>query len=354
MVIENSFAFALLNWYKTHQRTLPWRISKNPYHIWVSEIMLQQTRVDTVIPYYNHFLAALPDVASLAAVQEETLLKLWEGLGYYSRVRNMQKAAKILMKDYGGQMPPSFSQLQKLPGIGPYTAGAIASIAFALPVPAVDGNVLRVFSRLYEIEEDISFASTKKTVFELVAQNISTDNPGDFNQALMDLGSTLCTPISPKCHACPLRDLCQGFLSASQERYPIKLPKPAPRLVPVTLGLFFDEEKVLVQKRSENLLKGLWVFPLVEGDDSQEVLIESRTPAICPEEYEALGLLGQARHVFTHKIWEMNIYGFRITKPSPSFEGSWVSLAELYRLPMPTAVKKAKELAKGYLTNQRA
>lgn len=343
----------LLHWYDQHKRSLPWRDTKDPYKIWVSEIMLQQTRVDTVIPYYNRFLAQLPTVRHLAEISEEPLLKLWEGLGYYSRVRNMQKAAQILVRDYNEQLPASFDQLQHLPGIGPYTAGAISSIAFSLPVPAIDGNVLRVFSRLFEVEKDITFPKTKKTIFSLVESHIDAHRPGDFNQAIMDLGAGICIPVLPQCSLCPLKTRCQSYASHSQERYPVKLPKAPPRSVSVAVGLFIYKNQILVQKRTENLLKGLWLFPLVEGDDTEDALVETYLTDIPDISIRSLGFLESARHIFTHKIWEMNIYGFSLSSIPDHLLGQWVSLSELHRLPMPTAVKSAKKLAQHYLSRQQ-
>lgn len=220
-----SFREKLLNWYDENKRDLPWRRSKNPYHIWVSEIMLQQTRVDTVIPYYERFLDWFPTVESLATAPEERLLKAWEGLGYYSRVRNMQDAAQQIMTDFGGQFPNTYEGISSLKGIGPYTAGAISSIAFNLPEPAVDGNVMRVLARLFEVNHDIGIPSNRKIFQAMMEILIDPERPGDFNQALMDLGSDIEAPVNPRPEESPVKDFSAAYQNGTMDRYPIKAPK---------------------------------------------------------------------------------------------------------------------------------
>ncbi|NLB89668.1 MAG: A/G-specific adenine glycosylase, partial [Clostridiales bacterium] len=305
-------------------------------------------------PYFQRFYHQLPTIEALAACPEESLLKLWEGLGYYSRVRNMQKAAKQLLSEHQSNLPSSYEQLVKLPGIGPYTAGAIASIAFSLPVPAVDGNVLRVFSRLYEIQEDISFSATQKKVFSLVEGLISTERPGDFNQALMDLGSRVCVVGTPNCDLCPLFSFCQAYENETQESYPIKMGKAPPKTVEVVVGLFFHKNKVLIKKRTSRLLQGLWVFPLLENETDPFELFNSSFPSIQAASFTpSFHLSAEAHHIFTHRVWQMQIY----VCPCPStFLTStsdlqqWVDLSSLHLLPMPTAMKAAKKLAETYLS----
>ena len=219
---------ALLPWYREHKRDLPWRHTKEPYHIWVSEIMLQQTRVEAVKGYYARFLARLPDIESLAVCDDDELHKLWEGLGYYSRVRNLKKAARIMMAEHGGAFPRDYAAVRALPGIGDYTAGAVCSIAFSLPTPAVDGNVLRVLARLRADDAPIDLPATKKRVQQELAEIYPTDCPGEFTQALMELGATVCVPGGePKCGICPCREFCRG--REMWQQLPVKLPKKAKR-----------------------------------------------------------------------------------------------------------------------------
>jgi len=260
-----SFQEKLLAWYDKEKRDLPWRRSNNPYHIWVSEIMLQQTRVDTVIPYYHRFLKTFPTIDSLAKAQEEELLKVWEGLGYYSRVRNMQKAAIQIMEEFGGEFPSTIEEIQTLKGIGPYTAGAIASIAFNLPEPAVDGNLMRVISRLFEIGLDIGNPSNRK-VFQAVAEKIiSKERPGDFNQALMDLGSDIESPVTPHPEDSPVKEFSAAYLNGTMHLYPVKIPKKKP--VPMKWQAFViqnEEGQYLLEKNTyADLLSGFWHFPLI-------------------------------------------------------------------------------------------
>lgn len=220
-----SFRQKLLTWYDENKRDLPWRRSNNPYHIWISEIMLQQTRVDTVIPYYERFLDCFPTVKDLAIAPEERLLKAWEGLGYYSRVRNMQEAAQQIVAEFEGEFPHTYEGIFSLKGIGPYTAGAVASIAFGLPEPAVDGNVMRVLSRLFEVNLDIGIPANRKVFQTMMEMLIDPERPGDFNQALMDLGSDIEAPVNPRPEDSPVKEFSAAFLHGTMEKYPIKAPK---------------------------------------------------------------------------------------------------------------------------------
>lgn len=301
----------LTDWYQTAARDLPWRRSRNPYHIWLSEVMLQQTRVDTVIPYYERFLAALPDIPALAGADEELLHKLWEGLGYYSRVRNLQKAARQMTDQYGGQLPPSYDALLNLCGIGEYTAGAVASIAFGEAVPAVDGNVLRVMSRLLAAEGDILSPRVKKGFGGLLREEMPQDRPGDFNQAMMDLGATICLPNrAPRCEDCPVNALCLGAERGQQSAFPVKAPKARRQVQERTVLLILDEGgRILLRKRpSEGLLAGLWEFPNLEGRLSrEEVAAFLQARGIAPVKLQTLR---EAKHIFTHLEWRMT--GFLI------------------------------------------
>ena len=267
-----SFRQKLLAWYEENKRDLPWRRSKNPYHIWVSEIMLQQTRVDTVIPYYERFLDWFPTVEALANAPEQRLLKAWEGLGYYSRVRNMQVAAQQIMNEFDGEFPSTYEGILSLKGIGPYTAGAISSIAFNLPQPAVDGNVMRVLARLFEVNHDIGNPSNRKIFQAMMEILIDPDLPGDFNQALMDLGSDIEAPVNPRPQDSPVKDFSAAFLHGTMDRYPIKAPKKKP--IPIYLkALVVSNEKgqfLLEKNESEKLLAGFWHFPLIEVNEFSE------------------------------------------------------------------------------------
>ena len=259
----NEIVVPLVNWYQEHKRQLPWREQKNPYYIWISEIMLQQTRVEAVKPYFDRFIKALPTVADVARCEESRLLKLWEGLGYYNRVRNIQKAAVKIMEEYHGNFPRDYDSLQKLPGIGEYTAGAVASIAFDVPVPAVDGNVLRVISRIQESEEDILKPQTKKRIRRELTEIMPVEEPGVFNQALMDLGAMICLPNGlPKCEACPLRKLCLAHLHGRTDEIPVR-KKAGLRKRP-----FWSFRTGIIWRCGKDLKRGCWPacmsFPIMK------------------------------------------------------------------------------------------
>ena len=263
-----AFRKALLDWYDKEKRDLPWRRTSDPYSIWVSEIMLQQTRVDTVIPYYHNFLDKFPDIAALAAAPEDAILKAWEGLGYYSRVKNMQKAAQQIVADYNGVFPKNLQEIAKLKGIGPYTAGAVSSIAFQIPEPAVDGNVMRVMSRLFEIDADITKPASRKIFEAVVRELIDPERPGDFNQALMDLGSSICSPLNPQPEISPIKAFNAAYKNGTMHLYPVK--SKAKRPVPMNLqGIILQnkEKQFLLEKRpSSGLLADFWTFPLIQLD----------------------------------------------------------------------------------------
>ncbi len=325
----------IADWYSLSRRVLPWREKPTPYRIWISEIMLQQTRIEAVIPYYRRFLAELPDVAALAEVDDERLMKLWEGLGYYSRARNLKKAAQVVMRDYGGTLPSSAAQLKTLPGIGDYTAGAIASIACGQAEPAVDGNVLRVLSRLVESEADVLAPATKKAMTALLrAHYPSGADAALVTEGLMELGETVCLPNgAPKCSLCPLRSLCLAGERGTAERYPVKAP-PRPRRIEerTVLLLRCGEHWAIRQREKKGLLAGLWEFPNEEGFVSEEALL-ARYP-------EALSLLpcGEARHIFTHVEWHMR--GYMLELPAETEGLVWESAGEIRgRYSIPTALR---------------
>lgn len=301
----------LLDWYSQGRRILPWREEPTPYHVWLSEIMLQQTRVEAVKPYYDRFLKALPDIPSLAEAGEEVLLKLWEGLGYYNRVRNLQRAAKQIMADYNGQMPREWEELKKLPGIGSYTAGAVASIAYGKKAPAVDGNVLRVLSRVRKDPRDILDAKVKKAVEQELLFVIPEDRPGDFNQAMMELGATVCLPNGkPKCEVCPLRGFCRVRALGCMTEYPKKAPKKARETEERTVLILQDDARAALTRREDKgLLAGFYEFPCLSGKRSAEQVL-----AYLKElGFVSLRIkeLGEEKHIFTHKEWHMTGYCVR-------------------------------------------
>lgn len=307
----------LLHWYEYNRRILPWREDPTPYHVWVSEIMLQQTRVEAVKGYYDRFLACLPDVSALAEAEEEELLKLWEGLGYYNRVRNMQKAAKILVEQYGGEMPADYEAIRALPGIGDYTAGAISSIAFGLPYPAVDGNVLRVMSRITCSEEDIAKESTKQKLKQDLTMIMPSES-GDFNQSLMELGATICIPNGkPLCEQCPVMHLCKAFREGRETELPVKSGKKERRIEHRAVFLVSCGDRTLLHRRPEKgLLAGLWEFPNVTvgkkpgaryGTQKQvtETLTETLKELPLGEKGAVPKKGKKAKHIFSHVEWHM-------------------------------------------------
>ncbi|WP_456289208.1 A/G-specific adenine glycosylase [Paenibacillus sp. AK002] len=318
------FSLELLDWYEINKRDLPWRRHRDPYYIWVSEIMLQQTRVDTVIPYFHRFIERFPTIQSLADAPEDDVLKCWEGLGYYSRARNLQAAARQVTEQYDGVMPSGKDEVSGLKGIGPYTSGAIRSIAFNIPAAAVDGNVMRVLSRYFLIEEDIMKVKTRTKMEELVLTLVPDGRASDFTQALMELGALICTPKSPKCLVCPVMEHCSARLEGKEESLPIKTkakpPRPEYRLTAIVEGTGVHEGKILIRKRpAAGLLAGMWELPhvIVPADGSS-------VPAAMPEEtamvrlrdalleegvpVQPIGHVMDAEHTFSHIQWNMGVY----------------------------------------------
>ena len=299
----------LINWYNKVKRDLPWRENLDPYRILVSEIMLQQTQVVTVIPYFKRFMALFPTTKQLAEADEQTLLKAWEGLGYYSRARNLQESARMI--EALGQFPTTYEGILKLKGVGPYTAGAIGSIAFSLATPAVDGNVFRVISRVCCIFEDIGKAKTRKTFETVVADIISRENPGDFNQGLMELGATICKPKSPKCLECPIRNYCQAYEQGVDELLPVKSKTGKQTKVKFVVGIVQNQYgELLIQKRPNyGLLANFYELKSFEyqGEvEPQELLIHNLTEA--GYQVESIQPIGTFNHPFSHRIWEMESY----------------------------------------------
>ncbi|HIY56553.1 MAG TPA: A/G-specific adenine glycosylase [Candidatus Dorea merdavium] len=302
----------LIQWYRENRRDLPWRRQPSPYHVWVSEIMLQQTRVEAVKPYYQRFLSALPGVRDLAEVPEDQLLKLWEGLGYYNRVRNMQKAARQVMADYGGEFPVTYEGIRSLAGIGSYTAGAIASFAYGLPKPAVDGNVLRVIMRLTGDDSDIMKQSTKRQVEENLEPVIPADAASDFNQGLIELGALVCVPNGqPKCEACPLARMCRARMEGRIEELPVKTRAKERRIEERTILVFRDGEKTAIGKRPDKgLLAGMYELPNYPGHMSRkEVAAYSKEIGLMPVRIKKLP---EAKHIFSHVEWHMTGYEVRV------------------------------------------
>lgn len=319
--MQDTITKPLLKWYGENKRVLPWREKKNPYEIWVSEIMLQQTRVEAVKPFYERFMRELPNVAALAVCPEEKLLKLWEGLGYYNRVRNMQKAAQKIMEVYDGVFPADYEALKGLPGIGNYTAGAVASIAFCIPVPAVDGNVLRVMARLREDGEDILKQSVKNRVEAELTEIMPAEDPGAFNQAMMDLGAMVCLPNSaPKCEVCPLFDQCLAGQHQTWTEYPFKKSAKPRRIEDRTVLLFLDGAHTAVRKRpKKGLLAGLYEFPNFDGVLSeQEALEEAEKFGVTPLHIQALP---PYKHIFSHVEWHITGYAIKIAGNDVEQEG---------------------------------
>ena len=319
----------LLSWYEKNKRILPWREEPQPYHVWLSEIMLQQTRVEAVKPYYSRFLEAIPSIKDLAAAPEEQLLKLWQGLGYYSRVRTMQRAAKILHEQYGDCLPGSYDELIRLPGFGEYTAGAVASIAFGIPVPAVDGNVLRVYSRVEASYADIGKPEVRKEVTRQIAAIEPREQAGDFNQSLMELGATVCLPNgAPKCMVCPLNGICEGYRRGVAGELPKKAPKAKRKVEERTILLLTDGKKIALQKRPDSgLLASMWEFPNLLGFRSQEeimALLQQKKAAVLSAEP-----LKPVKHIFSHIEWHMKGWLLYIGEISAMPEFSWVTVKEL-------------------------
>ena len=359
-----SFRQKLLAWYDENKRDLPWRRSKNPYHIWVSEIMLQQTRVDTVIPYYERFLDWFPTVESLANAPEERLLKAWEGLGYYSRVRNMQTAAQQIMEDFDGEFPSTYEGISSLKGIGPYTAGAISSIAFNLPQPAVDGNVMRVLARLFEVNHDIGNPSNRKIFQAMMEVLIDPDRPGDFNQALMDLGSDIEAPVNPRPQESPVKDFSAAYQHGTMDRYPIKAPKKKP--IPIYLKALVVQNSqgqfLLEKNESEKLLAGFWHFPLIEVDEfsdqtqdldlfsqvAEPILELGPSPQESFEQDYDLEVdwqdlrFEEVKHVFSHRKWHIQIIAGQVTETQEYVDREvlWLSPEEFINYPLANPQQK--------------
>lgn len=340
----------LLHWYERNARILRWREEPKPYYVWVSEIMLQQTRVEAVKGYFDRFLAELPDIKALAEAEEEKLLKLWEGLGYYNRVRNMQKAAQVVMQEYGGELPADYEALKKLPGIGSYTAGAIASIAFGIPEPSVDGNVLRVLKRVAASFDDITKEKVKKELEDDVRRIMPKERPGDLNQALMELGATVCLPNGkPLCEQCPVMHLCKAFHAGCEMQIPVKPPKKERKIEERTVFVIKQEcnnalEIVLHKRPDKGLLSGMWELPNMEGH-LQETEVQFRFPEA------EITRLPDGKHIFSHVEWRMWCYEIKLAqaKALPDFINEGTRPFTLQEIKEQISIPSAFDCCKKYM-----
>ena len=340
---KKRFVENLLTWYDENARVLPWRSIPTPYRVWVSEIMLQQTRVEAVIPYFERFLQAFPDISALAAADDDELHKYWEGLGYYNRVKNMKKCAQVCVEKYNGELPGSYQQLLDLPGIGEYTAGAIASIAFKIPKAAVDGNVLRVFSRVLVSEDDILKQSTKRKFQDIIQDYIPTERCDAFTQALMEIGALVCVPnAAPRCNICPLAMDCIGYQTFQANRLPNKAKKKERKLDKKTILVLVCGDKVRLHRRpNEGLLSNLYEFITLDGYCKRSDLLEPMQDHVCK-----VKKLPDAKHIFSHVEWHMHGY---LVEVDTMDDGIWVNsqqLEETYAIP--TAFKVYREALLAY------
>lgn len=367
------FQADFLNWYQQEKRNLPWRYNHDPYRIWISEIMLQQTRVDTVIDYFYRFMEQFPTIQALAEAPEDKLLKVWEGLGYYSRARNLQAAAKQIIEEFGGEFPKTVEEIRSLKGIGPYTAGAISSIAFEIPEPAIDGNVMRVVSRLFCIEADIAKASSRTVFDEAMRKIISQKQPGDFNQAMMDLGSSICTPTNPQCEICPIQQFCQAYRERRQTDFPVKSKKQKPKDVYYVAGIIENkEQEIFLQQRLETgLLANMWLFPLEEisverfselqeqyDPSSWDLFSSSQVAEDNPDFFSDQNIiwqkkiLGEVKHVFSHLRWHILVFYGRSATPL-TLKGHWVKPNEFPGYVFPKPQQKMLEVFENNLADDK-
>ncbi len=343
-------AQALLAWYEQTKRSLPWRETKDPYRIWVSEIMLQQTRVETVIPYYQRFMQRFPDLAALSVASQDEVVKYWEGLGYYSRVRRLHDAVKEVEAEYGGVVPNDQETFRSLPGVGDYTAGAVMSIAYDVDAIAVDGNVLRVFSRLFAVNKEITSQAAKKQIAAHVQDVLPSGQAGAFNQAIMDLGSAGCVRAKPRCSSCPLTAFCHAYAQDSAARFPVKKPKKTIPTHVFYVYLLQNENKIAVRQRpQEGLLAGLWELPYtsvpnkVENDDffTDSDQAKATLGAVFPHlNVHAIDYSGQFDHVFSHLKWQMHLFRAHVSETSKSESLQFVSPQERNQLTFGTIFTK--------------
>ncbi len=350
MKLSKRFRNALVEWYSQNKRDLPWRRTRSTYHIWLSEIMLQQTRVETVIPYYTRFLQRFPTIEALAKADLQEVLKMWEGLGYYSRVRNMHKAAKIITEEFSGRFPESFREILDLPGIGRYSAGAISSIALDQARPVLDGNVTRVLSRYFGIETDASTTAGKNEFWKLAEEIVPVENPGTYNQAIMELGALVCLPRNPNCRVCPLSTGCQAKRTDRQHELPVRKRRSASPHFNIGAGLVWKDDKLLITRRNEDgLLGGLWQFPGGKQEKGESIL-----RCVQREIEEELGVKVLVRdhfmtvkHAYTHFRITLQIFNCQWSSGEPECKACtdyrWVDLEEIDDFPFPRANKRVVE-----------
>jgi A/G-specific adenine glycosylase len=325
----------LLAWYRRNARTLPWRNHPDPYAVWVSEIMLQQTRVETVIPYFHRWMKRFPTTKSLAKASEHDVLNLWEGLGYYSRARNLHKAAKIIVDQYDSQLPRDLIALRRLPGIGRYTVGAIASMAFGMDEPTLDGNIRRVFARIFDISAPVDSSAGEKVLWNLVAEHLPKGKAGDYNQALMDLGATICLPKNPRCSICPVMKVCQARMKGIQDQRPVLKPKQKTPNYIQAAAVILKHGRVLLAKRpSQGLLGGMWEFPnsRVENDPAKELSKSLRSGYQL--KVQRKDALGAVKHSYTHFKVTVHVFQCELISMPKNQSLKWIKLGELEELPM--------------------
>lgn len=346
----------LLNWYRLNQRTLPWRGHPDPYAVWVSEIMLQQTRVETVIPYFDKWMRLFPTITSLAHTSEQSVLNAWEGLGYYSRARNLHKAARIVAQQYQGEIPRDLDQLRKLPGVGRYTLGAIASIAFDMNVPALDGNIKRVYARVFDITEPVDSPKGDKLLWELAEKSLPKKDAGDYNQALMDLGATICVPKNPRCLICPLMKLCKARENGTQNQRPVKLPKKSVPHHTHVAGVIENKGKVLLARRpSKGLLGGMWEFPngRIDGQNPLEGLASALKTGYnlrlreTRSKIRKTKAIGVVHHGYSHFSVSVHVYPCDVDHVPRAENLRWVLLKDLDEYPMGKIDRQIANLIKG-------
>jgi A/G-specific adenine glycosylase len=337
----NRLASKLLAWYHANKRALPWRGDPSAYAVWISEIMLQQTRVETVIPYFEKWMSLFPDVQTLAQASEQDVLNAWEGLGYYSRARNLHRAAKIMAEQHGGEIPRDLGALRRLPGIGRYTLGAIASIAFGLDVAALEGNIKRVYARIFDVDEPVDSTAGEKILWELAEQNLPEGHAGDYNQALMDLGATICVPKNPRCLICPVMKLCEARLNGTQDLRPVKTPKKEVPHYVHAAAVIVERGRVLLSRRPSNgLLGGMWEFPngRVSGEPARELpkalragyslRLRLKREAHQPREW------GRVQHGYSHFTVTVHVFPCELAARPNGTNLKWVSLKNLEDYPM--------------------
>ncbi|HIQ99268.1 MAG TPA: A/G-specific adenine glycosylase [Candidatus Scybalocola faecavium] len=338
----NDFTQTICRWYKNHGRDLPWRRTRDPYCIWISEIMLQQTQVETVRPYYERFIAAFPDVEALSNASQDQVYKLWEGLGYYRRASHLMEAAKTVMSRYGGRFPQNYEDILSLKGIGAYTASAIASIAFHIPKGVIDGNTLRIISRVLNCQENIGKDATKKLYQKIMDTWIAFGDPSDFNQGMMDLGAMICTPKNPSCHQCPVKDFCQAFAQGTQKLLPVNIKNKNKEDIYLITGILKYKDRYFLIKNQEGLLADLYGFVQYEVESPlsfEEEFYRTYHTGVRLLEYEK-----EFRHIFSHRVWHMSVYDGELENGDDArIREHLYTWDQLMALPIPTAHKKILE-----------